>query len=115
MFYARLAIIAALAAVSTPSIAGGASDFVLVNGTSGGITEVTIRRAGSNDWRPISAAPAPGARGQVAFKDPDCAFDIRANVAGAGPTTWAGINLCGAKSVTLKRDASAGPWVDYDE
>jgi hypothetical protein len=36
-------------------------------------------------------------------------------VPGKGPTTWAGVNLCGAKSVTLKRDDSAGPWVDYDE
>ena len=38
------------------------------------------------------------------FTDPDCAFDIRANVAGAGPVTWAGVNLCDVKSVTLKRD-----------
>ena len=49
------------------------------------------------------------------FKDPDCAFDIRANVPGSGPVTWAGVNLCGAKSVTLNRDGSAGAWVDYDQ
>jgi len=48
------------------------------------------------------------------FSDPDCAFDIRANVAGAGPTTWADVNLCAVKSVTLNRDGSAGAWVDYD-
>ena len=64
--------------------------------------------------KPLGAAPAPGARSEVAFTDPDCAFDIRANVAGSGPVTWAGINLCDVKSVTLKRDAAAGPWVDYD-
>jgi hypothetical protein len=51
----------------------------------------------------------------MAFSDPDCAFDIRATVKGAGPTTWAGVNLCGAKSVTLNRDGSAGAWVDYDQ
>jgi hypothetical protein len=49
------------------------------------------------------------------FSDPDCAFDIRADVAGKGPITWAGVNLCGAKSVTLNHGASAGAWVDYDQ
>ena len=48
------------------------------------------------------------------FSDPDCAFDIRANVAGSGPVTWADVNLCAVKSVTLNRDGSAGAWVDYD-
>ena len=28
--------------------------------------------------------------------------------------TWAGVNLCDVKSVTLNRDAAAGAWVDYD-
>ena len=104
-----------LAASSAPAVAGGASNFTLVNGTGGGIADVSIRRAGTNDWKPLGAAPAPGARGPVQFNDPDCAFDIRASVAGSGPVTWTGINLCGAKSVTLKRDASTGAWVDYDE
>ena len=39
---------------------------------------------------------------------------FRANVAG-GPVTWAGVNLCDVKSVTLRRDSSAGAWVDYDQ
>ena len=107
--------IAALAAPSVPASAGGAGDFTLVNGTGGGISDVSIRRAGSNDWKPLGAAPAAGARGSVQFKDPDCAFDIRASVPGTGPVTWTGINLCDVKSVTLKRDGAAGPWVDYDE
>jgi hypothetical protein len=110
----RLAIVAALLASSSPALAG-ASNFSLVNGTGGGLSEVTIRRAGTNDWKPLGAAPAPGARGSVSFSDPDCAFDIRATVAGAGPVTWAGINLCDVKSVTLQRDAAAGAWVDYDQ
>jgi hypothetical protein len=29
--------------------------------------------------------------------------------------TWTGVNLCGAKSVKLNRDESAGAWVDYDQ
>jgi hypothetical protein len=51
----------------------------------------------------------------MTFSDPDCAFDIRATVAGGGPITWAGVNLCAVKSVTLNRDAAAGAWVDYDQ
>lgn len=110
----RVALLAVLAASSSPALAG-ASNFSLVNGTAGGISEVSIRRAGSVDWKPLGAAPASGARGPVQFSDPDCAFDIRANVAGAGSTTWAGVNLCDVKSVTLKKDPSAGAWVDYDQ
>ena len=96
-------------------MAGGASDFMLINGTTGSLAELSIRRAGSSDWKPLGQAPSAGARTSLKFQDPDCAFDIRANVAGAGPVTWAGVNLCGAKSVRLNRDGSAGAWVDYDD
>jgi hypothetical protein len=107
-------IIAALAlTISAPAFAG-ASNFTLVNGTGGGLAELSIRRAGTQDWKPLGAAPADGDRSPVSFKDPDCAFDLRANVAGS-PVTWAGVNLCDVKSVTLKRDPSAGAWVDYDQ
>jgi len=102
-------------ATSTGPALAGAAGFNLVNGTGGGLSDLAIRRAGTNEWKPLGAAPAPGARGQVQFSDPDCAFDIKANVAGAGPTTWAGVNLCDVKSVTLNRDGSAGAWVDYDQ
>ena len=107
-------IVAALAlSISAPALAG-ASNFTLVNGTGGGLAGLSIRRAGTEDWKPLGAAPADGARGSVAFKDPDCAFDLRANVGGS-PVTWAGVNLCDVKSVTLKHDSSAGAWVDYDQ
>ena len=106
----------ALVALGSASAAlAGASSFTLVNGTDGALSELSIRRAGSTEWKTLGSAPAAGARGPISFSDPDCAFDIRATVPGKGPTTWAGINLCGAKSVVLKRDDSAGPWVDYDE
>ena len=111
----KAALLALLLIPASPAIAGGgASSFVLVNGTSGALGNVSIRRAGTNDWKPLVAAPAAGARGSVQFSDPDCAFDIRATVAGA-PVTWAGINLCGAKAVILKKDDNAGAWVDYDQ
>jgi len=107
--------LAALILAATPApLLAGASNFTLVNGTGSAMSDLSIRRAGTNEWKPLGNAPSPGARGSVQFNDPDCAFDIRANVSGAGPVTWAGVNLCDAKSVTLKRDASAGAWVDYD-
>ena len=112
----RKLAIALLMMTGSPALAGaGASNFTLVNGTSGALGEVAIRRAGSSDWKPLGASPAAGARGPVQFKDPDCAFDIRANVAGGGAVTWAGINLCDVKSVTLRKDDGAGAWVDYDQ
>jgi hypothetical protein len=106
---------ALLLMVSASPAVAGASNFTLVNGTSGALAELSIRRAGTSDWKPLGAAPSAGARGAVQFSDPDCAFDIRATVPGAGPVTWAGVNLCDVKSVTLQRDAAAGAWVDYDQ
>jgi hypothetical protein len=111
----RLAFLAVLAATAAPAYAAGASNFTLVNGTGVALADLSIRRAGTQDWKSLGAAPSAGARSPVMFSDPDCAFDIRANVAGTGPVTWAGVNLCAVKSVTLNRDGSAGAWVDYDQ
>ena len=108
----RVAFLAILAA--SPAVAAGASNFTLVNGTGASLAELSIRRAGTQEWKPLGTAPSAGARTSMKFSDPDCAFDIRANVAGAGPTTWTDVNLCAVKSVTLNRDGSAGAWVDYD-
>lgn len=105
----------ALLGASSPAFAGGASNFMLVNGTGGALAELSIRRAGTQDWKPLGTAPSPGGRSSMRFSDPDCAFDIRATVTGSGPVTWAGVNLCDVKSVTLNRDGSAGAWVDYDQ
>jgi len=104
-----------LVLLASPALAGpGASGFDLVNGTSGALGNVSVSRAGANDWKPLSASRSPGARGAVQFKNPDCAFDIRADVAGKA-VTWAGVNLCDVKSVILNEDDNAGPWVDYDQ
>ena len=109
----RLALLILLAS-SAPALAG-ASSFTLVNGTKGALAELSIRRAGTAEWKALGAAPSAGARGSIQFSDPDCVFDIRATVPGSGPVTWAGVNLCDVKSVTLQRDPSAGAWVDYDQ
>ena len=111
----RLALLCLLAATTSSAFAAGASGFTLVNDTGSGLAELSIRRAGTQDWKPLGAAPSAGARTALKFSDPDCAFDIRATLAGAGPVTWTGVNLCGAKSVILNHDGSAGAWVDYDQ
>jgi hypothetical protein len=101
-----------MALTASPAVAGGAANFTLINGTDGALGALSIRRAGTQDWKPLGSAPSAGARGPISFSDPDCAFDIRANGANV---TWAGVNLCDVKSVTLRRDAAAGAWVDYDQ
>jgi hypothetical protein len=110
----RLALAALLMLCGSPAFAG-ASNFILVNGTGSGIANVSITRAGTKEWKPLGASPAAGSRAPVNFTNQDCAFDIRATVAGTGPVTWAGVNLCDVKSVVLKHDPSAGAWVDYDQ
>ena len=111
MNYGALSLLFLVSA--SPAIAG-ASNFTLINGTSGALSELSIRRAGAQDWKPLGTAPSAGARAPISFKDQDCAFDIRAKAADGQPVTWAGVNLCDVKSVTLNRDPSAGAWVDYD-
>jgi hypothetical protein len=110
----RLSFVALALAVSAPALAD-TSGFVLINGTGASVGELQIRRAGTQEWRRLANAPAAGARGNIDFKDPDCAFDLQASIPGSGPVTWAGVNLCDVKSVVLKRDSKAGAWVDYDE
>ena len=109
----RLMLLLALLGTGSPALAG-ASGFTLVNGTGAALAQLSIRRSGTEEWKTLGAAPSAGGRMDMKFSDPDCAFDIRANVPGGGPVTWAGVNLCDVKSVTLNRDAAAGAWVDYD-
>ncbi len=108
-----LASIAALLGVSSPA-AAAANDFSIVNKSGGAISEVALRRVGGRDWTPLSVAASPGARVSARFTNPDCAFDLRATVAGVGQVTWGGVNLCDVKSVTLNRDPAGRSWVDYD-
>ncbi len=110
LLLALTAIAAGLA--SAPAVAG-VGNFTIVNGTGSPISGVAIRRAGTVGWRPLQAAPPPGARAFISFTDPDCAFDIRASVAGT-EVLWAGVNLCETKSLTLNRNAAGATWVDYD-
>ena len=109
------ALLAAVSLTGLPQPAfAGAANFVLVNGTGQPVSNVAIRRTTTNSWTPIPAAPASGARADVQFSDPDCAFDIRANLAGIGEVVWTGVNLCGTKAVILNRNGKGVLWVDYE-
>ena len=98
---------------SAPAFAG-ASSFTLINGTGSNIAALSIRRTGTDNWQALAAAPAAGASAGVAFSDPDCAFDLRASLAGGATAVWSGVNLCGTSRLTLQRRASGETWVDYD-
>ena len=106
------AILATLAAAA-PATAG-VNGFRLVNQTGSAVSGVALRRIGEGEWRPLNVAPGPGAGASASFADADCAFDLRATVAGAGEVIWSGLNLCDVKSVTLNRDRAGRAWVDYD-
>jgi hypothetical protein len=107
------AVASALAALPAPALAG-ASAFSVVNATGANMTNLTIRRYGTQGWKPLGSAPSPGGRGSVQFSDPDCAFDIQATLQGAGTVVWSGVNLCEVKAVILNRNASGALWVDYE-
>ena len=96
-----------------PAVAD-AGNFTLVNRTGADISSMTIRRTGTSAWQPLGGNPAMGSRVAVAFANPDCAFDIKANMAGGQSATFAGVNLCDVTTVTLNRGPSGDLWVDYD-
>lgn len=109
-----LALAAAVLAMAPAPALAGAGGFTVVNATGGGIASLSIRRTGTDSWQPLGASPAAGASSSVAFSDPDCAFDLRANMAGGGTAVWSGVNLCGTAQLTLRRRPSGETWVDYD-
>jgi len=105
---------AAVFAAVPASALSGATHFMLVNGTDSPMGSVSIRHFRTGAWQALTVSPGPGGRIAVSFKDEDCAFDIRANLAGKDPVIWSGVNVCEAKAVILHRDGSGAAWVDYD-
>ncbi|MFL6735107.1 MAG: hypothetical protein ACJ8EY_10475 [Sphingomicrobium sp.] len=108
------ALIAIALVISPAPASAGAGNFTVVNATGLDMQSLEIRRFGDQTWKPLSSKPVAGARGPVEFNDPDCAFDIRARLAGGAVVIWPGVNLCEAKSITLNRSATGALWVDYD-
>jgi hypothetical protein len=109
-----LSIAAPLAAsvAATPANAQ-AGPFTLVNGAGAKIESLSVRRFGTDAWKPLAGSPSPGARQKISFSDPDCAFDIQAKLAGGVTAVWSGVNLCEVTAVVLNRNASGATWVDY--
>jgi hypothetical protein len=103
----------AVAALPAPALAA-AGNFTLVNKTGANISSLQIRRVGTTAWQSLGGTPSSGARVAVAFANPDCAFDIKANLAGGGTATFTGVNLCDVTVVTLNRGPGGDLWVDYD-
>lgn len=108
------AVIAFSGAIITGPAFAAASNFTLVNATDRSMADVSIRRFGAQDWRPLGVAPGAGARARVNFSDPDCAFDIRAQLSGGITAIWSGVNLCEVNAVILHREQSGELWVDYE-
>jgi len=106
-------ILAMLALVVAPAHAA-VNGFTVVNQTGGALTDLALRRIGDPTWQSVNVAASPAASARVNFAHKDCAFDLRANIAGVGPILWSGVNLCDVKRVTLNRDSSGRHWVDYD-
>lgn len=99
--------------IPAPALAG-VSGFAIVNGVGTDISSMSIRRVGTGEWKPLGIAPAAGKSASAGFSDPDCAFDLRATLAGGAVVNWPGVNLCAVKLVTLRRNDAGLAWVDYD-
>lgn len=91
-----------------------ASSFTIVNETGLGMREISIRRFGGREWRPLGLSAPPGGQVAVPFSSPDCAFDLRAELSGGSTAIWSGVNLCEAKLIRLNREPSGELWVDYN-
>lgn len=91
-----------------------AADVVVVNQTGFAITALSVRPYGGSGWQPVEGALSPGARRSITGQGETCAFDIRAKLAGGGEASWAGVNFCETKVVTLNRRPDGTAWVDYD-
>jgi hypothetical protein len=107
-------LIAVLAIATAAPAVAGAGNFTLVNKAGGALSELSIRRHGTPNWTPLPNAASPDASTAIVFSDPDCAFDLRATVAGAGQVVWSGVNLCEVSRVTLRRAPSGTAFAEYD-
>ena len=110
-----IAMLLATAALTVPGPAvAAAGNFTLVNKTGAAISSLQIRRVGTSAWQSLGGNPANGSRIAVAFANPDCAFDIKADLVGGQSATFNGVNLCDVTTVTLNRGSGGNVWVDYD-
>lgn len=107
----RLLMAIGLLAFAAPALA---ADLAVVNGTGGAILKLSIRPYGGGAWKSVEGSLSSGARRTISSPTGDCAFDIRGELAGGAQATWAGVNFCEAKAVTLNRRPDGTTWADYD-
>lgn len=104
-------LIAALALAGPAEAA--AAPVAVANGTGAPLSNLEMRPVGKG-WTSLAPGLSPGARIVANTAGDECAYDIRAGVAGGGSVTWNRLNLCEVKSVTLNRRADGTSWADYD-
>lgn len=107
----RLLLATAMLAVAAPA---EAADLSVVNGTGGTMLRISIRPYGGGAWKAIEGSLSSGASRTISSSGEQCAFDIRAELAGGAQATWADVNFCETKSVTLSRRPDGTTWADYD-
>lgn len=92
-----------------------AASLAVVNGTGQTIVEMAIRPTSRGTWQAVGGAQPTGSRQSIsADTDLQCAFDIRARLAGGEELVYVGVNLCETSAVTLNRRGDGTVWVDYD-
>ena len=112
MKWAFLIISAGALAFAAPLPASVAT-LAMVNATGSDIQMAEARKAGSSAWAAIPNAARQGTSGAASFDTADCAWDLRLTFAGGGTLTFANVNLCEARLVTLRQKDGVA-WVDYD-
>jgi hypothetical protein len=107
-------IVGATLLAMTPAISLAAPAAIsIVNATGADINGMSVRRVGSQAWKPVPLTAPAGKAASAPFSDPDCAFDIKVKLSNGEDVTFSAVNLCEAKLLTLRR-SGANAWVDYD-
>ena len=117
----RSLVVAALSLGATEGFAQETS-FLLINGTSYPISQMSISPTDLGFWTPNVLPPPPiqpGQRRQVTFNAPTnyCTADMRIGFAdGGAPAIWGGLNICTLTKIKLIYDRMSGvTTASYDE
>ena len=102
-----VAIFTSMAAAMAPA------SVAVVNGTGADIRSVEIRDSAGGAWAGSPMRAANGGRTSWSFDDDRCAYDLKVTLSSGETVTFAGVNPCDARALTLRRNAGTG-WVDYD-
>lgn len=117
----RSLVVAALSMGAADAFAQETS-FLLINGTSYPISQLSISPTDLNFWGPNVLGPPPiaaGQRRQVSFRAPTdfCTADLKVGWGDNGaPAVWGGLNICTLSKIKLVYDRTSGvTTASYDE